>query len=120
MASLPLGLASFTGTTDGLNAVLDWKTATEINKATFDLSQNYPNPFNPSTTIEFIVPGDGHATLKIFDSIDQEVATLFNDAAKAGEYHQTTFDGSTLASGMYFARLQFGEKSLVKKLLMVK
>jgi Secretion system C-terminal sorting domain len=86
----------------------------------FSLLQNYPNPFNPTTSIGFTVPTEGLATLRVYNTIGQEVATLFNDVAQAGEYHQATFDGSRLASGVYFARLQFGGKSLVKKLLMVK
>lgn len=86
----------------------------------FDLSQNYPNPFNPTTSIQFSVPSDGRVTLKVYNTIGQEVATLFNDVAKAGEYHQAVFDGSRLASGIYFARLDFGGKQMMKKMAMIK
>ncbi len=86
----------------------------------FGLSQNYPNPFNPATTIEFTVPSDGRATLKIYNTIGQEVATLFDDAARAGEYYHASFDGSRLASGVYFARLQFGAASQIRQLLLLK
>ena len=87
---------------------------------TFELSQNYPNPFNPTTMIEFTLPNDGRAVLRVYNSIGQEVATLFNDDAKGGEYYQAIFDASKLASGTYFARLQFGKTMQMKKLLLVK
>ena len=84
------------------------------------LSQNYPEPFNPSTTIQFTVPNDGKATLKVYNSIGQEVATLFNDEATAGVVHLVQFNGSNLASGIYFSRLEFGGKMQVKKMLLLK
>ena len=86
----------------------------------FALAQNYPNPFNPTTTMQFTVPNDGRATLKVYNTLGQKVATLFDGVASAGEYYQATFDGSRFASGIYFARLEFGGQSLVKKLLMTK
>ena len=86
----------------------------------FSLSQNYPNPFNPSTTIGFTLPDDGKVMLKIYDVLGREVKTLVNEEMKAGEYHQVVFDGTSLASGMYFARLQFSGKQLIKKMLMTK
>jgi len=86
----------------------------------FELAPNYPNPFNPTTTIEFTVPATGLATLKVYNSIGQEVATIFNGIAEVGQYRQAVFDGAQFSSGVSFARLQFGGKSLVKKLLMMK
>ena len=86
----------------------------------FALSQNYPDPFNPTTTIQFTVPSDGRAMLKVFNTLGQTVATLFDGVATAGEYHQATFDASGLSSGIYFARLEFGGKMLVKKMLLLK
>jgi hypothetical protein len=86
----------------------------------FALGQNYPNPFNPTTNIQFTVPSDGRATLKIFNTLGQEVTTLFDGVATAGEYHQATFDASHLASGMYFSQLVFGGKMQVKKMLLLK
>ena len=87
---------------------------------TFSLLQNYPNPFNPTTTIEFTVPSDGRATLKVYNTIGQEVATLFNDVASAGEYHQAVFDASRFASGIYFARIEFAGQQMTKKMMVIK
>jgi Secretion system C-terminal sorting domain len=86
----------------------------------FALSQNYPNPFNPSTMIQFTVPSNGHAVLKVFNVLGQELATLFDGAATAGEYHRATFDASRLASGIYFSRLEFGGKMQIKKMMLLK
>ncbi len=86
----------------------------------FNLVQNYPNPFNPSTTIEFTVPVDGRATLKVFDVLGREVAGLFDGESKAGYYNRVVFDASRLASGLYFARLEFGGKQILKKMVLMK
>jgi hypothetical protein len=86
----------------------------------FTLGQNYPNPFNPTTTIEFSLPEAGQAVLKVFNGLGQEVATLVNERMLEGVYHQATFNANHLATGMYFAKLEFNGKSLFKKLLVVK
>jgi hypothetical protein len=84
------------------------------------LSQNYPNPFNPMTTIEFTLAEDSKVSLKVFDMLGREVATLMIGELKAGVLHQQTFDVSKLSSGMYIYRLQTGNKSLAKKLMVLK
>jgi len=84
------------------------------------LNQNYPNPFNPATTIEFTVPRDGHVSLTIYNSLGQLVATLFDGEARAGYIQRATFDASQLASGAYFSRLQYNDKTLLKKLVLMK
>ncbi len=86
----------------------------------FALSQNYPNPFNPSTTIEFTLQTSGLTSLKIYDAIGREVATLVNEVLEAGVYHQGTFDASRLASGVYFARLTSTGKVQIKKMVLMK
>ena len=86
----------------------------------FSLGQKYPNPFNPSTSIQFTVPSDGRASLKVFDMLGREVATLVDGEVKAGVYQQATFDASRFSSGIYFARLQFGQKQLLKKMVLAK
>lgn len=90
----------------------------------FDLGQNYPNPFNPTTSIKFSLATDSKVTLKLFDVIGQEVATLINNDLAAG-YHSTIVDGSKLSSGVYFYKLDAssvnGQKySSVKKMVLTK
>ena len=112
--------------------VIDYSTAIEKNKTKefdFSLEQNYPNPFNPTTTIKFRTPlnsplyqrGEtgGLVTLKIFDILGREVATLVNEQKPAGNY-EVKFDASNLASGVYIYKLQAGEFSSVKKLMLLK
>jgi len=84
------------------------------------LGSNYPNPFNPTTTIEFSVPSDGKATLKVYSILGQEVATLFDGNAIAGNLNKVTFDASRLSSGVYFSRLESGGKSLIKRMMLLK
>jgi hypothetical protein len=84
------------------------------------LSDAYPNPFNPTAKIEFTLPSDGRAILKVYNTIGQEVANLFDGQASAGRIIQAQFDARSLSSGLYFARLQFGGKTLLKKMLFVK
>ena len=91
----------------------------------FALSQNYPNPFNPTTTIEYTLPEAGKASLRIYDVLGKEVATLVNGELKAGVTHKAVFEASKLSSGIYFSRLEFSAsdgsgKQLMKKLLLIK
>jgi hypothetical protein len=84
------------------------------------LGQNYPNPFNPSTVIEFVVPMSGHATMKVYNVLGQEVATLFNGNAEAGRINSTRFDASNLPSGLYFYTLRSSGTSETKRMLLTK
>ncbi|MEX2115482.1 MAG: T9SS type A sorting domain-containing protein [Bacteroidota bacterium] len=84
------------------------------------LEPNYPNPFNPSTNITFTVPVDGRAALKVYNMLGQEVATLFDEEAVAGRVYQKTFDASSLPTGVYVSRLEFGGQSVMRKMLFVK
>jgi hypothetical protein len=86
---------------------------------TFSLAQNYPNPFNPATKIRFAVAGSGFVTLKVYNQLGQEVRTLVSEDLQAGSY-EATFDASTLASGMYFYRLQAGGFGDTRRLLLLK
>ncbi len=87
--------------------------------ATYALSQNYPNPFNPSTEINYSVPQKGFVTLKVYNVLGQEVATLFEGERQAGEY-AVNFNASQLTSGVYFYRLQAGNSSITKKMILMK
>ncbi len=86
----------------------------------FELNQNYPNPFNPSTTISFTLQVSGMTSLIVYDAIGREVTTLVNEHLEAGVYHQKTLDASKLSSGIYFARLQSGNKTQLKKMILMK
>jgi hypothetical protein len=92
----------------------------EVAPIEFALKQNYPNPFNPETNIKFSVEETGRATLEVFNMLGQKVATLFDDVVEAGYYETVKLNGSSLASGIYFYRLQSWEKSDLKKLLLLK
>lgn len=85
----------------------------------FSLSQNYPNPFNPTTTIQYAIPKEEHVTLKVYDEIGREVATLVNGGKEAGQ-HIVNFNGSNLASGIYYYRINAGNFTQVKKLMLLK
>jgi hypothetical protein len=102
---------------DQITAVVQQQTS-EIPKQ-YTLSQNYPNPFNPSTKINYSIPKSSVVTLKIYNILGQEVATLVNGYQNTGKYI-ATFNASQLASGIYFYRLQSGNVSLTKKMILMK
>jgi hypothetical protein len=85
----------------------------------FRLEQNYPNPFNPATVINFSIPKAANVTLKVYNTLGQEVATLIDGYKNASNY-QVTFDASKLASGVYVYTLQAGDFSFSKKMMLVK
>lgn len=92
----------------------------EVAPVEFALKQNYPNPFNPETNIKFSVEQTGRATLEIYNMLGQKVATLFDNIVEAGYYQTIKLNGANLASGLYLYRLQSGQKSDLKKLLLLK
>ncbi|GEM_PF-6850285 len=85
----------------------------------FVLAQNYPNPFNPSTQIEFSIPKDGYVTLKVYDMLGREVATLVNGELTASSY-SITWNASNSASGVYLYKLDAGNYSVTKKMVLMK
>lgn len=85
----------------------------------FELSQNFPNPFNPSTKISYYLPSGGQISLKVYDVIGNEVATLVDEFKSAGSY-EIEFDASGLSSGSYFYKIQTGTFSSVKKMILLR
>ncbi len=91
----------------------------EIAPSNYFLSQNYPNPFNPSTKISWQSPLGGWQTLKIYDVLGNEVATLVDEYNPAGKY-EVEFDGSDLTSGIYFCQLKTGSFVETKKMILLR
>jgi hypothetical protein len=85
----------------------------------FALEQNFPNPFNPTTTIEFSLQEPSMVTLKVFDVLGQEAATIADEFMEHG-VHRQVFDASHLSSGMYYYKIEAGKYSAVKKLMLLK
>lgn len=83
------------------------------------LSQNYPNPFNPATNIRYQIPSNMHVELTVYNTLGQKVATLVDDQLQAGT-HEISFDGSSLASGVYIYRLQADGQVLTNQMTLVK
>ena len=91
----------------------------EILPTEFALEQNYPNPFNPGTKISWQSPVGSQQTIKVFDVLGNEIATLVDEYKPAGRY-EVEFNASTLPSGVYFYQLKAGEYTAVKKMLLLK
>jgi hypothetical protein len=85
----------------------------------YSLSQNYPNPFNPSTKISYQIPKSGNVTLKVFNALGKEVATLVNEEKSAGRY-SVDFQALRLSSGIYFYSIQSGSFHETKKMMLLK
>ena len=83
------------------------------------LYQNYPNPFNPTTKIEYSIPKTSFVTLKVYDILGREVVMLVNEEKSVGNY-KAEFNGSNLSSGIYFYKLQAGDYTSVKKMVLLK
>jgi len=90
-----------------------------IRVETYRLEQNYPNPFNPTTNITYVLPKTENVSLKVYDVLGREVATLVNEVKPAGAY-TVPFNASNLASGVYFYKLQAGSFVQTKKMMLVK
>jgi hypothetical protein len=85
----------------------------------FFVEQNYPNPFNPSTTILFGLPVVSDVTVKLFNVLGQEVATLFEGRLNAGQ-HELQFDAENLSAGVYIYRIQAGDDVAMKRMVLLK
>lgn len=84
-----------------------------------EILSNYPNPFNPATTIQYDVPSNEQVTLRVYDILGQQIATLVNETKTAGRY-EVSFDASNLASGNYIYRLEVGDEVKSRTMLLVK
>jgi hypothetical protein len=98
--------------------VVNAQTQTDIPQS-YSLAQNYPNPFNPSTTIEYSIPKSGSVKLTVYNFLGEEVVTLVNDFKETGVY-KVNFNSKDLTSGIYFYRLDAGNYSSVKKMILLK
>jgi len=103
--------------TTGTNTSVE-QLSTEIPDE-FYIGNNYPNPFNLSTTIVYFIPAKAKVTLILFDTWGREVATLVNEEQIAGRY-EVKYDGSKLTGGIYFYRIQVGEYSKTRKMVLIK
>lgn len=110
---------------DGIRVTKSWLSVTDVRDESagipskFELNQNYPNPFNPSTVINYQLPEAGNVTLKVYDVLGNEVATLVNEFKQAGVYN-AKFANSNLSSGIYLYRLQAGNFVSVKRMMLIK
>jgi hypothetical protein len=107
-----------------INAVVTRIDANEILPVQFSLEQNYPNPFNPTTIIDFSLPEQSHVRLDVYNIMGQKVRTLVNDARAAGA-HSVIWNGSNdngenVASGVYFYRIESGQFSETRKMMLLK
>ena len=85
----------------------------------FEIQQNYPNPFNPVTTIKYAIPQNDFVTLKVYDILGREIATLVNEEKQPG-YYEVKFDGSKYSSGMYIYKITGNNLNLTKKMILMK
>ncbi len=110
---------------DWYNVELSYRTVTEIppqgkgTPMTFSLAQNYPNPFNPNTKIQFTIVNRQLTIATVFDLLGRQVATLVNEVKEPGTY-TVDFDGSTLASGVYFYKLTAGQYVQTCKMMLIR
>ncbi len=94
-------------------------TQNDPEKLSYYISQNYPNPFNPETTIEYSIPTASRVTIKVYNLLGQETATLVDQNMNRGK-HEVKFNASGLSSGMYLYKIQAGSFSAVRKLMLLK
>jgi hypothetical protein len=89
-----------------------------LNKS-FDLFQTYPNPFNSTSVIKYSIPKSSQVSLKIFNTLGQEIETLVNEEKTAGNY-EVEFYAANLPSGVYFYSLQAGDFVQTRKMILLK
>jgi hypothetical protein len=87
---------------------------------TYNLEQNYPNPFNPITTIAYTIPTAGKVSVVIYNILGQKVATLVDNQLQKAQRHEIHYNASHLATGLYFYSIEYNNKILTKKMLLIK
>jgi hypothetical protein len=102
---------------DGINAVIASNLIRQPQK--FSLSQNYPNPFNPQTTIRYELPAASDVELTVYNMLGQKVVTLVSRHQAAGSY-SVTFDGTRLASDVYFYRIRADNFQAIRRMILLK
>ena len=110
------GIILFNNDISGINAINEEHTNIPSN---FELKQNYPNPFNPSTTLSFVIGHSSFVSLKVYDLLGREVATLVNETKTPGNY-EVNFNAPNLPSGIYLYKLQAGSLTESKKMILLK
>jgi hypothetical protein len=108
---------------DAANVIMPLSTSVEKTSKkisnNYILDQNYPNPFNPTTSINYQLPITGHVTLKVYDILGREIATLVNKTLSKGS-HNVNWNATNLTSGVYFYQLRAGNYISTKKMLLLK
>lgn len=102
-----------------LELITDVENQDETIPTEFSLKQNFPNPFNPATKINFSIPKSGNVSLKIYDLLGREVAELINTEMQPGNYSYD-FNAGQLSSGMYFSKIEAGQFSQMRKMMLLK
>lgn len=95
------------------------QSSTEKRLNNYELFRNYPNPFNPVTNLEFVIPNPGFVSLKVFDILGKEVITLVNENLSPGKF-KIKFEGSNFNSGIYFYKLEAGDFTDTKRMILLK
>jgi hypothetical protein len=107
------------GVSEVIGTVNATPTAAAATITEYALHQNYPNPFNPETSISFDIVEAGVVSLTVYNATGQTIATLVNGSLASGR-HSVSFDAANLPSGLYFYRLDAGNFSAVKKMILMK
>ncbi|MEG8946394.1 glycoside hydrolase family 2 TIM barrel-domain containing protein [Rosettibacter firmus] len=105
---------------NNIDGILNEIDETEVNlREDFELYQNYPNPFNSQTIISYRLSKSGYVSIKVYDILGREVATLTNEVKQPGK-HEIKFDASKLSSGIYFCKLSVNNQQQIKKIILIK
>lgn len=109
---------------NGMAGIITVQLATSVNEnikqpVNFVLDQNYPNPFNPTTKISYAVAKSGLVSVRVYDILGNEIATIVNEKKQPGNY-EVNFDGSKLPSGIYIYELQAGNFKIARKMALMK